>query len=238
MPSDPVAQIRRSGAEFATRPPEVSGRPAAILVPCSSLKSVPASSAARAVLLSGDSQRAVETAWLQAIKTLEPASRAGNLYKGRGFHHAVRLAAESGADLYVVSAGLGLIHADTPIPSYSLTLSGVGGDNVATKISERFNPSAWWHAVNRSPFAVPLHSIFKSAKGLVVAALSRPYARMIGTALAELAPADRARLRIVGARLNAVMPDALHPFIMPYDDRLTRLVPGAHGRCTILPWVR
>lgn len=228
MQPNHVVPINGSDADVVAPNPEFSAKPAAILVPCSSLKSVPATSAARAVSLSNDSQSIVETAWLATVSDLKIAAFARDLYAGRGFRRAVRLAAQLGAELYVVSAGLGLVRADARIPSYGLTLSGSDGDNITTKITGCFNPSAWWNAVNCGPFATPLESLFETTRGLVLAAVSRPYACMIGPALAELDHADRARLRIVGSRLQTVLHKSLHPFIMPYDDRLNRLVSGAH----------
>src|SRR5687767_13783226 len=48
---------------------------------------------------------------------------ARRLYAGRAFSIAYDTAKSTGAELRIVSAGMGLLHPDTPVPSYSLTLS-------------------------------------------------------------------------------------------------------------------
>ena len=215
----------------STRPNRaVLGKPAAILVPCSSLKSASPSREAQAVSLPRDSQEQVETAWLRTLADLRPAHRASDLYRGRGFRLALNLAGESEAELYIVSAGLGLVPADRSIPAYGLTLSGTGPDSIAARIKGRFDPSAWWGTIGRGPFASPLHAVFKSGRaGVVIAALSHGYARLVGSALAELPKNDVVRLRIVGSGLRSVLPESLWPYFIPYDDRVTEYVPGIRG---------
>lgn len=206
----------------------VSGKPAAILVPCSSLKSALPGRDAQAVSLARDSQERVETAWLQTLTDLGPTHRANDLYQGRGFRVALKLAAECDAELYIVSAGLGLVRAGLSIPAYGLTLSGTGPENIATRIEGRFDPSGWWRAISRGPFATSLHAIFKSRrKGIIIASLSHTYARLVGSALAQIPQNHLARLRIVGSGLRTVLPEALQPYFMPYDDRLAKYAPGA-----------
>src|SRR4051812_30887952 len=59
--------------------------------------------------------------------------KAGDLYAGRGFSEATRAAAYLGARLNIVSAGLGLIDAQTLGPSYSLTTAPRDPDNILGK---------------------------------------------------------------------------------------------------------
>lgn len=219
---------RKTGS---TRPIRaVLGRPAAILVPCSSLKSAPPAREAQACSLPRDSQEQAETAWLRTLADLRPAHRASDLYRGRGFRLALNLAGESEAELYIVSAGLGLVRAGLSIPAYGLTLSGTGPDSIAARVTGRFDPSAWWGAIGRGPFATAFDAVFKSGReGVVVAALSHDYARLVGSALAELPRSDLVRLRIVGSGLRSVLPESLWPFFIPYDDRVTGYVPGIRG---------
>jgi hypothetical protein len=162
------------------------------------------------------------------LADLRPTHRASDLYRGRGFRLALNLAAECESELYIVSAGLGLVGGGVSIPAYGLTLSGTGPENIATRVTGRFDPSAWWRAIGRGPFATPLDAIFKPAReGVVVASLSHPYARLVGSALAEIPQGDLVRLRIVGSGLRSVLPEALQPYIMPYDDRVAEYAPGA-----------
>jgi hypothetical protein len=206
----------------------VSGKPAAILAPCSSLKSALPCPAAQAVSLSSDSQERVETAWLHTLADLRPTHRANDLYRGRGFRVALKIAAETEAELYIVSAGLGLVRADVPIPAYGITLSGTGPESITARVEGRFDPAAWWHSISRGPFSTPLDTIFNPRrKGIIIASLSHTYARLVGSALAAIRQSELLRLRIVGSGLQDVFPEVLHPYIMPYDDRVSEYVAGA-----------
>jgi hypothetical protein len=223
------SMLTASRKPASTRPSgAVSGKPAAILVPCSSRKSALPGRDAQAISLLRDSQKRVETAWLRTLTDLRPTHRASDLYQGRGFRVALKLAAECDADLYIVSAGLGLVRAGLSIPAYGLTLSGTGPENIATRIEGRFDPSAWWRAIGRGPFSTPLDAIFKPrCKGVIIASLSHTYASLVGSALAQIPQNHLARLRIVGSGLRTVLPEALQPYFMPYDDRLAEYAPGA-----------
>jgi hypothetical protein len=221
--------LTADGKAESTRPNRaVLGKPAAILVPCSGLKSAAPCCDAQAISLPRDSQEQVETAWLRTLADLSPNCRASDLYQGRGFRLALNLAAECEAELYIVSAGLGLVRAGLTIPAYGLTLSGTGPDSIAARVKGRFDPSAWWEAVGRGPFGIPLDAVFEPVpEGVVIAALSHSYAQLVGPALAELPQNDLVRLRIVGSGLRSVLPEALRPYIMPYDARVTEYAPGA-----------
>lgn len=206
----------------------VFAKPAAILVPCSSLKSQRPDREAQAISLPIGSQSEVETAWLQTLTHLKRSNRADNLYRGRGFRLAHRLAAECESQFYVVSAGLGLVKASTSIPTYGLGLTKTGPESIASRISGRLDLSGWWRAVNSGPYAIPIHTAMKTrGTGVVVATLSHSYARLVGPALAELPNADLNRLRIIGVGLRGALPETLWPYIMPYDDRVNAHAPGA-----------
>ena len=88
--------------------------------------------------------------WLERLDSASNLVSVGDLYCGRGFTEAT-LAAKS-LDLYVASAGLGLVAADDLVPSYSITVSGTGEHSLANKVSE-FSANSWWRELLRTRFS-------------------------------------------------------------------------------------
>src|SRR5438045_1405061 len=132
----------------------------AVLVPCSSSKTVEALAGARAASLPQGPQRSVEAAWLGQLRGLEGVRPARDLYDGRAFGIA-REACELWRQdidcrLYIVSAGLGLMPSPAPVPSYGVSVSAKGEEDIRARVAGKFDPAAWWKAVSGGPYAVPL----------------------------------------------------------------------------------
>lgn len=205
-----------------------SGLVAAILAPCSNQKSVVPDDQSRAVLLKKASQSDLETAWLERLGVLPTACEAGDLYQGRGFNRVRTVARRTGAHLYVISAGLGLVSADTSVPTYGLSVSGLGRDSIQSRVIGAFDPAAWWHAISRGPYSALLNEkLDRRRDGVFVVALTIPYARLLADALARVEQSIVHRLRLIGASLTTHLPKHLHLSVMPYDDRLNGIVRGA-----------
>src|SRR5262249_20785811 len=154
----------------------------ALIVCCTSRKTIRPETEACAVSLPRSSQGELETAWLQRLRALPYACPAAELYAGRGFRLAQQTACAINAPLFIISAGLGLVAGDQCIPTYGLTISGSGPESVGGQVLGRFDSAAWWRAVSNSAFATPLAEIFDRA-GLVLMALTRPYAQMLRPAI-------------------------------------------------------
>lgn len=199
-----------------------------ILTPCTSRKSFPPSQEIRAVSLRRSNQSTLQTAWLERMRSSVGLSPAADLYQGRGFRIAKQVAADVGAPLYVVSAGLGLVAADSWIPSYGITVAPGGDESVASMTVGRFDPSSWWAAVSRGPFATPLSTPLL-AGGLTLAALTRSYAAMVASAIDAFPDEALARLRLFGAGLCDLLPDRVRNSVLPYDERLQHLAPGTRA---------
>lgn len=132
--------------------------------------------------------------------------------------------------MFVASAGLGLVDATRIVPTYGLTVAGTAGpDAVRGRVANEFDPASWWRALQRGPYATPISRCF-AGNGLVVGALSHAYARLLGEELAALDDVQLKRLRLVGMGLGPHLPPRVrHASLLPYDDRLDRLVPGVRG---------
>jgi hypothetical protein len=198
-----------------------------MLVPCGSRKTVIPEAIASAVSLPRQPQVSLETAWRDRLSELPATVSASALYSGRGFFLARRASEIAGAPLFIISAGLGLVDAGTTIPSYGLTVAGRGPEAISERSESRFDQVAWWRSVSRGPFATPLATIFESGEDLpVVVALTQPYARMFAPAFETLSAHQQARLRLIGVRLETVLPENLKGQILPYDDRFHSVLPG------------
>lgn len=162
-------------------------------------------------------------AWIKALSQADGRCAARALYAGRSFTDSLAAAGSIDAGLYVVSAGLGLVRAETAVPSYDLTVTAGAEDDILTRIDGP--AAAWWSALTAaSPFSAEIVE-----DGLILAALPRPYLEMV-QADWEQWPAERmARLRL----FSKTAPDAAYPRLrgqhMPYDDRLDGLGPGRGG---------
>lgn len=133
-----------------------------------------------------------------------------------------------GAPLYIISAGLGLVPAQRVVPAYGLTVGARGPDVISSRVRGSFDVGAWWAAVERGPCSVPLSSIFDRA-GLVLGALTQPYAKMLAPCLDSLSDEQLARVRLFGAGLSTILPLRLQSALMPYDVRLQALLPGTQA---------
>ncbi len=163
-------------------------------------------------------------AWLsklQAVKDLTPFE---NVYARRGFQLAVQAAQALDSRINVLSAGLGYLRAGTEIPGYNLTVSLGQASSVPSLVTERFDPPAWWRGVQKSPFASSLTTPALIASRVLVP-LSEPYAKLVMEDLVALAQAG-CELRLFGSSLSKHLPDLLHPYVMPYDERLSEINSG------------
>ena len=197
----------------------------AIIVPCASRKSILPVVKARAQSLPKLRQAALQTAWTDRLTSLPRVVKAEALYTGRGFGLATKTAETLGVPLYIISAGLGLVPGSSVVPSYGITVSGRGDDAVARRVNGRFCPEAWWNAVTRGPYSSPMAGVFEG-DGLVLTALSQPYARMIGAALAALPDDCLSRLRICGLSIAEHLPERVRSVVLSYDERLHGIIPG------------
>jgi hypothetical protein len=82
--------------------------------------------------------------WSQAITKKKDLVPARNCYAGDSWKHAIESesAEKEKSRLWVVSAGMGLISADLPIPNYSATFVSNDLDSVACNHSEKVE---WWN---------------------------------------------------------------------------------------------
>jgi hypothetical protein len=201
----------------------------AVITTCSNRKTQRPKRSATPSSLPKGTQRAVETAWREKIRKLPLSVSADEFYAGRAFGLAVETARMSNARLYVLSAGLGLLPAERPIPVYGLTVSEGHTESVASKVLGEFDPAAWFSRLLSWPISDDWQDVAKRKSGRILVAMSRPYAEMVGESLSRVPPKMFGRLRIFGASLETVLPVSLRPAIAPYDERLNVIFPGTRS---------
>jgi hypothetical protein len=183
---------------------------------CSKRKRIPLDSTLQARALPVGSTAVVAAAWAERLSQAEATTAAKNIYGGRAFVEASEAARLAGGSLLVVSAGLGLINAETLAPGYSLTTTRRDPDCILDKTREP--ATAWWAAVQASS---PIQtSALETETGLILAALPAAYLSMVADDWSAWPEERLTRLRLFTKEQPTVGSSALRAAWMPYDDRL------------------
>ena len=160
--------------------------------------------------------------WHALVTNSKIRCPADKLYCGRGAQEVSRASTAIGADLWFVSAGLGLIKGSQLIPDYDLTISKGSAAYIGSKINTgNFSPEEWWGALGRRKAGDELASIVKNnCSETVMLAMPTAYFNMISASLDTLALDDLSHIRIIGPNAAEINPRYL-PFLMPYNERLS-----------------
>jgi hypothetical protein len=201
----------------------------ALVTICAQQKRHKPSLEATPAALGGASLADLASQWRRLVSSLPTAAPAADLYAGRAFGLARDTARRIDSRLYVISAGLGLVAGETRSPAYGLTVTPGSTESVQPKVQGPFAPNDWFEEMLAGPHSVSWAQIFERGPGQVLIALTRSYAAMVGPSLASLPRLQLDRLRLFGAGLEAVLPQALHASVVPYDGRLDTLFPGTRS---------
>lgn len=206
-----------------------------VAINCSSKKTAVAAGnlCARNLRGSGVTQLAKEW-WARVERSSVAPLPARELYAGRAFAIARKAAESAGAELHVLSAGMGLIRQDKLVPPYNLSVAPDTDDCILCRSSAgSFTSSQWWEALHDVQLhSRPLERLLRGRpEAMLVLAATRPYIEMVEEELASLSTPQLARIRIVGvgATQVGVLPQALRPLVMPYDGRLDDADLGLQG---------
>lgn len=195
----------------------------ALVTVCTNRKTIPPSERLQAELLPTGSQETVGKAWRDRLRSAEPRIAARKLYAGRGFREALAVVEAHKADLWIASAGLGLVHGDEEVPGYDLTLSAGAESSIRRRVTVgAFDAAGWWSdlARRRRPKRCLGALLGSNADGHVVVSLPGSYLELVQEDLLSVGTLALRRVRIVGPLdLEQVAP-RLRPLVMPYDDRL------------------
>lgn len=165
--------------------------------------------------------------WVAEIASATQHEVAVNLYKGRSFTEAKLAAKEIGANLYVISAGHGLIHSNDRLPSYNLTVTASPDNELHRSLLRlKKTSSDWWQLLTQQfPEHRSLAALMnRMSNSMVLLAIPSPYLRLISQDLEGLKNEQVARLRIFTSEFGASeLPKQLRSTVMPYDERLEGL---------------
>lgn len=160
---------------------------------------------------------ALAQAWRRALEAAGARIPARSLYQGRSIVDTAATAAALQAPWYVVSAGLGVVRFDQPVPAYECTVT-VGTDLHRRLKALDSHASQWWGALTASSPA-PLSRLITTSPALV--ALPSGYLRLVRDDLTQVSSAKAKFLRIFTSPAGAeCVPDHLQSCVMPYDERL------------------
>jgi hypothetical protein len=194
-----------------------------LITTCTNRKSVRPTRQLSARSLHRGTVSALSREWVNRISGAIPIARASELYQGRAFSEARKLAEIAGAPLYVISAGLGLVKADKRIPSYSLTVSAGTSDAIQGRcVAGAFSPDEWWRCLTRR-FGVenPLSELIaRSRRKLWLVAVSSSYLDLILSDLDQLKDAQLDRVRIVGPQIARSAHRVTQACLLEINDRL------------------
>ena len=202
-----------------------------VITNCTNRKLVAPAPRLQASKLGRGSQEKLARNWSKRIQTTKPVVRAGDLYGGRAFREAENAAKSGGGSLWIVSAGLGLVSANTHVPSYGLTISPGSPDSLSDLVSgDHFCPQTWWKTVNRYKRPGSICKLVREHPSeRFLLAISSRYLTLITDDLLTLRSSELNRIRLVGPPLSTPMPDELRQVLMPYDDRLESRRLGISG---------
>ena len=189
---------------------------------CTNRKTVPSWQRIKAQDLPLGPQEYLAKLWCDWLRDADDKMPAKDLYAGRGFSEALATAHHVGADLWVISAGLGLVHGVEDVPAYDLTLSIRSDNSIQNKImGGPFNAAQWWSDLGRRrrPKRSLANLVKSKPAARIVVSLPGSYLELILDDLLSLPFSDLNRVRIVGPLDTSAVHERLRPCVMPYDDR-------------------
>ena len=192
-----------------------------LITNCTNKKRVKANAELDVATLSQGSPYEVAQEWRTRVSEMDGRHRADRLYCGRSFSESVVASKRLNAELWIVSAGMGLISAADMVPAYNLSVSDTSC-SPGPHMNGSWDSQFWWEAVNKiwSPKRSIRTLLSDNPKSLVIIALSGPYLHMVRADLQKIIPTERDRVRLIVHPANRSALPALCGNIMPYDERL------------------
>ncbi len=195
-----------------------------VITNCSSRKRDTGVPALVPVLSSTTSIAELVKSWIDQVQQCQVRAAPLDLYQGRAFTECRVATRLTSADFYVVSAGLGLVHANDLVPNYSLTISEGIGSLQKWLSARNADSTEWWtglcHALGTpTPLSGLINAQSQNSQQLI--ALPSAYLEMVAPDLALVQNSRLQNLRIFTSNAGAkTLPIKLQSAVMPYDERL------------------
>ncbi len=161
------------------------------------------------------------SSWVKKIQKVTDLETAAKTYGGRSFTESVTACQRLNANLHVISAGLGLVHVNDPIPNYNLTISQ-GNGSIADWLTDRNKGSAeWWTLLNEKLNKPnPILRLMMKSEGVILA-LPSTYLELVASELLILPNKDLEKLYIITSYAGQEkLHEQLKKRCLPYDERL------------------
>lgn len=177
----------------------------------------------------GDCIRQVAEDWRNSLAAQPTRLQAGRLYVGRSILEARNISLDIAAPLFIVSAGIGLVESDEPIPGYDMSASGKGTELAVTLARLGASKSDWWHLLRSGKgFGWLLR---ENPDATVLISLPSEYLDMVLGDLEATPSRDLARIRVftspAGRKKIGKVPGLPS---LPYDERLESIAGYAGTR--------
>ena len=157
----------------------------------------------------------VAAQWAFRLQQCDVRHQAKDLYCGRSFSEVLAARKKLEGQLLIVSAGLGLVYADTMIPSYNATLSSSSEDSVLKRTGG--SSIEWWNEITTiSPYSAELTP---QSGDIVLVAVSRPYFNFLAELFENWTESDLKKVRLFVRIPVDELAHKLQPCLMPYDAR-------------------
>ena len=157
--------------------------------------------------------------WSNLLDMADSDLEAVRRYSGRSVSEAITVAKSLKAEIYFVSAGLGLVHATDQIPDYDLT-TAVNG-TLRSLVEDVWDPNRWWDLISKQNTRHSLAKVLGQGGGICLISLPSAYLELISGDLQRIPSNQAAQVRIFTSRPGVqYVPDALLQCVMPYDSRL------------------
>jgi hypothetical protein len=162
--------------------------------------------------------------WVKGLESAPMKFAPLDLYQGRSISECRLVSRYLSAELFVISAGLGLVSSANLIPNYSLTISEGNGSIQNWLTNQNSNSIDWWTELCLSlGTPEPISSLISnsSSQHKVMIAVPKSYMEMIASDLEKIGSNHHQNLRIFTSIAGSkVVPNSLKSLVMPYDERL------------------
>lgn len=198
-----------------------------VVVSCTDRKSIPPSPWLRASSLPSTSVEERLETWLDRLGRAADSTSARSLYQGEHWAVARDLDSRGVANVWVASAGFGLVAIDAQMTAYQATFARGVAESVLlpeSPVSADEQRSFWWAGVQESACNGRATIAQLIAEGPVVVAASKPYLTAMARELVDAASLEGARLVV---STTGEVPFGLREFKTPADGRVRNVLGGS-----------
>lgn len=180
----------------------------------------------------------VASDWSEKVNSTTQKIKARTLYQGRTIVDTKFAQDYLSADVYVISAGLGLVNFEDSIPSYELTVNA-DSEFSSTLRKLGYNNQDWWGALNKSlnKNSRPLAALLKKNNyQRVLISLPSSYLEMIKNDLWSADPNQLKKILLFTSPYGTnFIPNEWRQLALPYDERLEDHKSGYSGTRSDFP---